>query len=72
MTTAALGLTLAGRMAIAGSFSALYVWAAELYPTPFRNSALSIFSTLGKIGAIVAPLTEEMVGAYFSSNRCEH
>lgn len=48
-------LFLVGKSAITVSFTVLYVYAAELYPTNLRSSLMSTCSMLGRIGSILAP-----------------
>lgn len=43
------------------SLNALYVYTAELFPTRARHRLLAASSTVGRIGAILAPLTPLLV-----------
>ena len=53
---AAISLTaLIGRFYISASFSLLYVYAAELYPTVVRNAGMGISSRSARLGGMVAP-----------------
>eukprot|EP00095_Tigriopus_kingsejongensis_P002789 maker-scaffold728_size105512-snap-gene-0.21 protein:Tk02789 transcript:maker-scaffold728_size105512-snap-gene-0.21-mRNA-1 annotation:"hypothetical protein LOTGIDRAFT_108247" len=49
-------LTLAGKFGASASFSIVYLYTAELYPTILRNSAVGTCSMMARIGSIVAPL----------------
>lgn len=51
------------------SLNALYVYSAELFPTRARHRLLAACSTLGRLGAILAPLTPLLVRASASNNR---
>ncbi|KAK4883416.1 hypothetical protein RN001_006735 [Aquatica leii] len=46
---------LLGKFGVAISFSALYTASTEIFPTPFRNTLLSICAMVGGIGAVSAP-----------------
>ncbi|KAJ8716905.1 hypothetical protein PYW07_003532 [Mythimna separata] len=51
------GLYLMGKMGATMTLNALYVYTAELFPTRARQRLLAACSTLGRVGAILAPLT---------------
>ena len=42
-------------MAISSSFAIVFVYAAEIFPTPVRNVGVGGASSTGRIGAIAAP-----------------
>ena len=44
---------LMGRFFVAGVFSILYTYAAELFPTPARSLMVGALSTMGRIGGMV-------------------
>ncbi|KAE8749494.1 hypothetical protein FOCC_FOCC003759 [Frankliniella occidentalis] len=48
-------LYLTGKLGITTSFTVLYVFTAELFPTNARHSAIGLCSTIGRIGSVVAP-----------------
>ena len=48
-------LSLLGKMAISSSFAIVFVYAAEIFPTPVRNVGVGGASSTGRIGAIIAP-----------------
>ncbi|XP_047025098.1 solute carrier family 22 member 6-like [Helicoverpa zea] len=50
-------LFLCGKMGATMTLNALYVYTAELFPTRARQRLLAACSTLGRVGAILAPLT---------------
>ncbi|KAJ2951329.1 hypothetical protein O0L34_g5730 [Tuta absoluta] len=52
-----LTLYLIGKLAISMVVTAAYLYTAELYPTQYRNSLFAFSSMMGRIGAMVAPLT---------------
>ncbi|KAL5004640.1 hypothetical protein ScPMuIL_018096 [Solemya velum] len=46
---------LMGKMAITGSFSSIFLYTPELYPTNLRNAGLGMSSTVSRIGGMLAP-----------------
>ncbi|XP_029655305.1 organic cation transporter protein-like [Octopus sinensis] len=50
-----------GKLGITSAFGAVYLFGCELFPTVLRNSAMGLFSTCGRIGAVVAPYIAELV-----------
>ncbi|XP_063709628.1 organic cation transporter protein-like [Culicoides brevitarsis] len=46
---------LLGKLLITTSFTIIYVYAAEMFPTCMRNSLIGICSMAGRIGAVIAP-----------------
>lgn len=54
---AAFALFLLGKFAITASFSVLYVYTAEIFPTPLRSGLMSSCSMVGRLGAMLAAQT---------------
>jgi len=52
LTTA---LTLIGKFGASASFAIVFIFTAELFPTPVRNSAIGLCSTSARIGGLLAP-----------------
>ncbi|XP_070567476.1 organic cation transporter protein-like [Ptychodera flava] len=52
-----IGITLAmlGKLCISASFAIIYVFSAELYPTPVRTIGMGLASMCARIGGILAP-----------------
>lgn len=50
-----------GMLAISISLSTLFIYTAELWPTNARNTLLNFCATMGRIGAVLAPLTPLLV-----------
>ncbi|XP_032693470.1 solute carrier family 22 member 4 isoform X1 [Lontra canadensis] len=50
-----IGLVMLGKFGITSAFSMLYVFTAELYPTPVRNMAVGVTSMASRVGSIIAP-----------------
>ncbi|XP_037025919.1 organic cation transporter protein-like [Bradysia coprophila] len=59
-------LFLIGKSAITVSFTVLYVYTAELYPTNLRSSLMCACSMIGRVGSIAAPQTPLLVRYYAS------
>lgn len=59
-------LFLIGKSAISVSFTVLYVYTAELYPTSLRSSLMCVCSMIGRIGSIAAPQTPLLIHFYSS------
>ncbi|PSN36798.1 hypothetical protein C0J52_19390 [Blattella germanica] len=57
MDWAQLVLFLAGKFAITISFTVVYVYTAEIFPTELRQSLLGVCATFGRIGSVIAPQT---------------
>lgn len=51
-----------GKCFITVSFTSLYVYTSELWPTNLRHSIMSLCSTSGRIGSMLAPLSPLLVG----------
>ncbi|XP_065945028.1 solute carrier family 22 member 6-A isoform X2 [Magallana gigas] len=47
--------TFAGKSAITGSFSTLFLYTPELYPTNLRNAGIGFSSAFSRLGAIISP-----------------
>ena len=48
-------LAFCGKFAISGSFSVLYIFAAELFPTEVRTIGLAFMTCIGCIGGAIVP-----------------
>lgn len=48
-------LFLTGKLAITAAFGVIYVYTAELFPTAIRSGAVGLSSTMGRVGAMIAP-----------------
>ncbi|XP_033124966.1 organic cation transporter protein-like [Anneissia japonica] len=53
MWVATLGMV--GKFSITASYTIIYIVAAEIYPTPIRNTAIGLSSMIGSLGGIIAP-----------------
>ncbi|XP_076443256.1 organic cation transporter protein-like [Babylonia areolata] len=53
-------LSLMGKYGISGSFSALFIFCPELFPTNMRTAGLGMSSAFSRFGAMVAPYTNNM------------
>ncbi|KAG8564121.1 hypothetical protein GDO81_016331 [Engystomops pustulosus] len=57
-------LAVFGKGCLAASFSCVFLYTTELYPTVIRQSGLGLGSTMARIGGIVAPLVK-MLGEFY-------
>lgn len=55
MTTTSLVFTLIGKMAITGSFSTIFLFTTELYPTNLRNVGIGMSSAFARLGGMLSP-----------------
>jgi hypothetical protein len=55
-------VALLGKCSVAASFSVIYLYSAELFPTEIRNLALGVVSISARIGGILTPLLLLMGG----------
>lgn len=55
MQMASVVTTFLGKSAISGSFSTLYLFTPELYPTNLRNAGIGVSSAFSRFGAILSP-----------------
>lgn len=51
----ALALEMAGKFGFTMSFTVVYIYTAELYPTILRNLGMGMCSSAARIGSITAP-----------------
>lgn len=56
-----------GKCFITVAFTGLYVYTSELWPTCIRHSMMGMCSTIGRIGAALAPMAPLLVNNYFLS-----
>ena len=54
-------LAMVGKFAITCSYSMIYVYATEVFPTVVRTLGLGMCSFMSRIGGIIAPYAAEMV-----------
>ncbi|OCT81763.1 solute carrier family 22 member 6-A isoform X1 [Xenopus laevis] len=64
MQTVRTGMAVFGKGCLAASFSCVFLYTTELYPTVIRQSGLGLCSTMARIGGIVAPLVK-ILGEYY-------
>uniref|UniRef100_A0A1D1Y3B9 Organic cation/carnitine transporter 7 n=2 Tax=Anthurium amnicola TaxID=1678845 RepID=A0A1D1Y3B9_9ARAE len=50
------GLLFGARICITGSFTIVYIYAPEIYPTSVRTTGIGIASSVGRLGGIACPL----------------
>ncbi|KAG8193138.1 hypothetical protein JTE90_006970 [Oedothorax gibbosus] len=49
-----------GKLCVTGSFSLLYIYVSELFPTVVRNAALGSCSTCARVSSMLAPFVREL------------
>ncbi|CAK8683760.1 unnamed protein product [Clavelina lepadiformis] len=64
IAVAKLVLGLAAKLAIAASFAMIYIYSAEIFPTPLRSVAIGTSSTFARVGAIVSPFVSLLSAKY--------
>uniref|UniRef100_A0A8C5R847 Major facilitator superfamily (MFS) profile domain-containing protein n=1 Tax=Leptobrachium leishanense TaxID=445787 RepID=A0A8C5R847_9ANUR len=57
-------LAVFGKGCFASSFSCVFLYTTEMYPTVVRQSGLGLGSTMARMGGIVAPLVKMLGGFY--------
>lgn len=55
MTVVAISLEMMGKFALTITYTIVYMYTTELYPTVLRNTALGVCSMAARIGGIIAP-----------------
>ncbi|XP_063878559.1 organic cation transporter-like protein [Scylla paramamosain] len=64
-STAVLVLAMAGKMAIAAGFQTVVFYASELFPTEIRSRGIGTSTMVSRIGSMMAPFINDMVGAAY-------
>ncbi|CAG2187912.1 OCTN [Mytilus edulis] len=54
-----------GRFSAAGSFSSVFLYTPELYPTNLRNVGLGMASTVSRIGSMISPFAATLADHVF-------
>lgn len=63
-----LGFYLMSKFAITSSFTIIYVYTAEMFPTEVRQTLKATASTVGRTGSMIAPHTILLVGSKSGCN----
>nr|XP_018905230.1 PREDICTED: solute carrier family 22 member 4-like isoform X1 [Bemisia tabaci]XP_018905231.1 PREDICTED: solute carrier family 22 member 4-like isoform X2 [Bemisia tabaci] len=61
-----MSLYMIGKLVITMSFTVIYVFTIEMFPTELRNSLLGTCSMLGRVGSMIAPQTP-LLATYFGT-----
>ena len=69
MPQAVTALMVLGRVCVCGAYAGVYLWTAELLPTGLRTTGISIYSCLGKLGAVPALFIEQLVSIEASMHK---
>lgn len=59
-----LAIAMAGKFAISASFALIYVYAAEVFPTPLRSAGIGFCSAAARVAAIICPMIL-LLGEYY-------
>ncbi|KAJ8021287.1 Solute carrier family 22 member 15 [Holothuria leucospilota] len=57
---------MADKFCVTISFSVVYIWSAEITPTPLRSTALGVFSMSSRIGGILVPFSIALEDVWLS------
>ncbi|WAQ99756.1 S22A8-like protein [Mya arenaria] len=60
MVLTATVFTLIGKFAITGSFSTIFLYTPELYPTNMRNAGIGMSSAAARVGGMLAPFSRNL------------
>ncbi|CAH2049545.1 unnamed protein product, partial [Iphiclides podalirius] len=52
-----IALYLVGKWSVTLAYSSVYIYVSEVFPTNMRQTLISVCSTAGRIGSLIAPLT---------------
>ncbi|CAL4241083.1 unnamed protein product, partial [Meganyctiphanes norvegica] len=55
-------LSLVGKMAVSAAFHLIFIYTAELFPTEYRSLAVGQASVCGRIGSILSPFINDIIG----------
>ena len=58
---------ISGKFGASASFSIIYMYTAELYPTEIRGTAMGLCSVLGRVGSILAPQVRGQIFQIYTS-----
>ena len=58
-------MSMMGKFGIAAAFAIVYVYTAEIFPTPIRSLGIGICSTSARFGGIIAPFVVHLVISQF-------
>ncbi|XP_033740880.1 organic cation transporter protein-like isoform X3 [Pecten maximus] len=56
-------LAMIGKLGVTVGFSVVYIWAAELFPTPLRSSAMGLGCACSNIGYIMTPYIVQLTSS---------
>ena len=57
-------LTMLGKAAVTYSYTLIYLYTPEMYPTAIRGAGLGIGTMMSRIGGIVAPIVADIVSRF--------
>ncbi|XP_069189978.1 organic cation transporter protein isoform X2 [Procambarus clarkii] len=59
-----LGLVMVGKFFITSAYQVIYLYSCELYPTSLRTRGLGVSSMIGRVGSIISPFINDLLGMY--------
>ncbi|TNN39513.1 Solute carrier family 22 member 4 [Liparis tanakae] len=68
LTNLSLTLEMLAKYFITVTFSMMFAYIAEIYPTLLRNTAVGICSTVGRLGNCIAPFLDEVSMRHWKTN----
>ncbi|KAG7165543.1 solute carrier family 22 member 15-like [Homarus americanus] len=57
-------IVMVGKFFITSAYQVVYLYSSELYPTCLRTQGLGVSSMVGRIGSIISPFINDMLGLY--------
>lgn len=59
-----LAVVMVGKFLITSAYQVIYLYCSELYPTTLRTRGLGLTSMMGRLGAIISPFINDILGGY--------
>lgn len=59
-----LTLVMVSKFSITSAYQVIYLYSSELYPTSLRTRGIGVSSMMGRLGAILSPFVNDILGLY--------